>query len=714
MVIPQALPAQTLNAVAETSATGAVIPASVAIGIGLILLWMIARLASNNRRLSAELRRRRQIEEPRQGRIAPMNLAEAEPYFEPYVELEALVQERTEALRRSREELQAILDNSPTLIHVKTAKGQYSLVNYRWAELAGISVDQVVGRSDHELFPPAIADALRRDDRLVLERGEPSHYEESRERDGKQLVLHTYKFPLLNDLGQPYGVCGISHDITEMKHAEVELRRARDLAEAANRAKSAFLANMSHEIRTPMNAILGMTSLALNTELTPRQRNFIEKAHRSADSLLGVINDILDFSKIEAGKLAIEATAFRLDEALEDLANAIGLKAQGKGIALRFDTDPAIPSILIGDPLRLGQILINLGNNAVKFTEQGEIVVKVRLVETKATQMMLQFSISDTGIGLSPEQQARLFQSFSQADNSTTRRFGGTGLGLAICKRLTELMGGRIWVDSAVGKGSVFHFTVRLSHQPSGADGGIETPMANGSARFKTPRRLGLRRADPRHIEHMRGAHVLLVEDHAINQELALEILSSAGIVVDVAADGLEAVEQVRKTRYDAVLMDIQMPRMDGHEATRQIRKMPERKGLPIIAMTANVMPADREQALNAGMNDYIPKPIDIHELFAKLARWTGIDDAPIPASTPDATRRDPEPDPEPARQTCRDCRRQHSWTAPLGFSPPATIRACTNPCWRDSETSIATSPSSSAPPGTALIRPRQRATPTR
>ena len=657
MVIPQALLAQTLNAAIEPSGAADVIPTSVAIALCLILLWIIGVLISSNRRLSAELRQRRETEELRQGRIAPtnvpvsgpmsasMSLAEAEAYFESFFKLEAQVQERTEALRRSREELQAILDNSPALIHVKTAKGHYSLVNYRWADLAGISVDQVVGRSDTELFPPTIADALRRDDRLVLERGEPTQYEESRERGGKQLVFHTYKFPLLNDLGQPYGVCGISHDITEMKHAEVELRRARDLAEAANRAKSAFLANMSHEIRTPMNAILGMTSLALNTELTPRQRNFIEKAHRSADSLLGVINDILDFSKIEAGKLAIESTAFRLDEALEDLANAIGLKAADKGIALRFDTDPAIPSTLIGDPLRLGQILINLGNNAVKFTEQGEIIVKVRLLEMKATRMMLQFSISDTGLGLSPEQQAKLFQSFSQADSSTTRRFGGTGLGLAISKRLTELMGGRIWVDSTVGKGSVFHFTVQLSHQPVGADGGLDTPIGKSGGRVRRPRREGLRQADPRHIEHMRGAHLLLVEDHAINQELALELLSSAGVVVDVASDGVEAVEQARKTPYDAVLMDIQMPRMDGHEATRQIRDMPERKGLPIIAMTANVLPADREQAIDAGMNDYIAKPIDIHELFAKLAHWTGIDEAPAPPPTSNPT---PDPTSKP------------------------------------------------------------------
>jgi len=634
MVLPQALLAQTLNAAIEPSGTVAAIPASVAIGICWFMLWIIWALVRSNRRLGTELRQRRETEESRQRGIAPMTQAEAEAFFEPYIKLEAQVQERTEALRRSREELQAILDNSPALIHVKTAKGHYSLVNYRWADLAGISVDQAVGRSDAELFPAAIADALRRDDRLVLERGEPSQYEETRERGGRQQVFHTYKFPLLNDLGQPYGVCGISHDITEMKHAEAELRRARDLAEAASRAKSAFLANMSHEIRTPMNAILGMTSLALNTELTPRQRNFIEKAHRSADSLLGIINDILDFSKIEAGKLAIESTAFRLDQTLEDLSDAIGLKAESKGIALRFDADPAIPATMIGDPLRLGQILINLGNNAVKFTDQGEIIVKVRLIEMKATRMMLQFSISDTGPGLLPEQQATLFQSFSQADSSTTRRFGGTGLGLAISKRLSELMGGRIWVESRVGKGSVFHFTVQLSRQPAGADPRLASPIANSGGRARKPRREGPRQADPRHIAHLRGAHMLLVEDHAINRELALELLSSAGVVVDLATDGFEAVEQAREHPYDAALMDIQMPGMDGYEATRQIRNMPERKGLPIIAMTANAMPADREQAIDAGMNDYIAKPIDIHELFAKLAQWTGIDEAPTPPPT--------------------------------------------------------------------------------
>ncbi|TVQ85494.1 MAG: response regulator [Chromatiaceae bacterium] len=694
-----------------------------------------------------------QAEEAQQAR------AQKARYFET---LEEQVHERTEELRRNREELQAILDNSPVLIHVKDSAGRYTLVNHRWAELAQIPEDQALGHTDAEVFPPALAAELSRDDHRVLVDGQAYQVEDIRHHAGQDLVFYTYKFPLLDDRGRPYGICGISHDVTELKRAEQELRQARDLAEDANRAKSDFLANMSHEIRTPLNAIIGMTHLALGTDLTPRQRSFIDKTHRSAQSLLGIINDILDFSKIEAAKLSLESTGFRLTEVLEDLATTIGLKAEDKGIELLFDCDPDIPDALLGDPLRLGQILINLGNNAVKFTEDGEILVCTRLLESDNQHLKLHFSIHDTGIGLTPTQQARLFRPFTQADSSTTRRFGGTGLGLAICKRLVGLMGGDIWVESTPEVGSVFHFTARFEHDrqalaattaaeaittavlvvddnatarrvltamvrarglpvTEAADGrgalaairaaqatgepfglvlmdwrmpdldGLETtrqlhaaadidpkprviiitahgqaeadeevgelPIAGYLTKPVSPAQLQALLApaadadDPTVPAAATGTlppntRVLLVEDHEINQQLAIALLTSIGIGVDLAHNGCEAVAMVAADNYDAVLMDIQMPEMDGYEAARRIRGELGQTRLPIIAMTASALPADREQALAAGMNDHIGKPIDVQIMHATLARWIGhpVSAAPI-APTRAAGRAASRPD---------------------------------------------------------------------
>ncbi|MGH8692902.1 MAG: PAS domain-containing protein [Burkholderiales bacterium] len=515
-------------------------------------------------------------------------------------------------LAESERLLRELTDNLPGLVSrmdIEWGKpSRYSYISGKVYELYGVTPEECLAEGADaltKLMDPRDVAFMQKAFLEALKTQKPMNHDFLLKRpDGGTRWINSQGTVRKTDKGAT--LYNVALDVTAEHEMQAQLTEAKQAAEAANKAKGEFLANMSHEIRTPMNAIIGLSQLGLKAKTPEKLQDYLNKIGSAAQSLLGIINDILDFSKIEAGMLTLEHTSFDLQQVLDQLYSLLGVRAAEKGLKLHVLADMGTPRALVGDPLRLNQVLLNLVGNAIKFTENGKVQLRVRREKVPGPGVKLRFEVEDTGIGLKPEQLEKLFSPFTQADSSTTRRYGGTGLGLSISRKLVELMGGSIGAESTPGKGSVFHFSIEF--------GAADTAIPSASAS-----------AEEMAGKIPAGLLVLVVEDNEFNQVVAQDLLASFDAKVTLAANGKEGLALARKRDFDLVLMDVQMPEMDGLDATRAIRGLKSKRArIPIVAMTANAMAADREQCLAAGMDDYLPKPIDRKQLLAALARWAG------------------------------------------------------------------------------------------